>query len=218
MVKIAHKIRVQAAALALRWRCESGSRHEDLMRAGEGRAFPQKAMGPIVSPNQPARLRMQFTLEINGRAHTVDVDADTPLLWVLRDEINLKGTKFGCGAGLCGACTVHLNGAPVRSCRLPVSNVGEAAVTTIEGLAATAPGARLQRAWLEVDVLQCGYCQAGQLMSATALLARVPAPSDADIDSAMNGNICRCGTYLRIREAIKRAAKMTLGSSATRRL
>jgi isoquinoline 1-oxidoreductase subunit alpha len=161
---------------------------------------------------------MQFTLDVNGRPHTVDVDADTPLLWVLRDEINLKGTKFGCGAGLCGACTVHLDGSPVRSCRLPVSNVGNAAVTTIEGLGATAPGAHLQRAWLEVDVLQCGYCQAGQLMSAAALLARIPAPSDGDIDSAMNGNICRCGTYLRIREAIKRAAKMTLGSAAMRRM
>ncbi|MGB6536577.1 MAG: (2Fe-2S)-binding protein [Xanthobacteraceae bacterium] len=159
---------------------------------------------------------MQFTLEVNGRPHTVDADADTPLLWVLRDDINLKGTKFGCGAGLCGACTVHLDGAPVRSCRLPVANVGKAAVTTIEGLAANPIGARLQLAWLEVDVLQCGYCQAGQLMSAAALLARTPAPSDGDIDAAMNGNICRCGTYLRIREAIKQAAKTTLGSAARR--
>lgn len=155
---------------------------------------------------------MQFTLEVNGRAHTVDVDEDTPLLWVLRDEIGLKGTKFGCGAGLCGACTVHLNGAPARSCSLPVAAVGNAAVTTIEGIGGTPAGARLQKAWLDVDVVQCGYCQAGQIMSAAALLARTPAPSDDDIISAMNGNICRCGTYLRIHDAVKRAAKTDLKS------
>lgn len=155
---------------------------------------------------------MQFTLEVNGRAHTVDVDEDTPLLWVLRDEIGLKGTKFGCGAGLCGACTVHLNGAPARSCSLPVAAVGNAAVTTIEGIGGTPAGARLQKAWLDVDVVQCGYCQAGQIMSAAALLARTPAPSDDDIISAMNGNICRCGTYLRIHDAVKRAAKTELKS------
>ena len=159
---------------------------------------------------------MQFTLAVNGRSHTVDVDADTPLLWVLRDEIDLKGTKFGCGIGLCGACTVHLNGAPVRSCALPVSSVGDAAITTIEGIGATPAGARLQKAWLDVDVVQCGYCQGGQIMSA-ALLAQNQAPSDADIVSAMNGNICRCGTYLRIHEAIKRAAKTDLGSAATKK-
>jgi isoquinoline 1-oxidoreductase subunit alpha len=153
---------------------------------------------------------MQFTLKVNGRSHTVDVDADTPLLWVLRDEIDLKGTKFGCGAGLCGACTVHLNGAPVRSCSLPVSSVGNAGVTTIEGIGDTAVGASLQKAWLDVDVVQCGYCQAGQIMSAAALLTETPAPSDADIVSAMNGNICRCGTYLRIHAAIKQAAKADL--------
>jgi isoquinoline 1-oxidoreductase subunit alpha len=157
---------------------------------------------------------MWFTLAVNGRNHTVDVDADTPLLWVLRDEIDLKGTKFGCGIGLCGACTVHLNGAPVRSCSLPVSSVGKAAVTTIEGIGDTAPGARLQKAWLDVDVVQCGYCQGGQIMSAAALLARNPAPSDDDIVSAMNGNLCRCGTYLRIHEAIKRAATTDVGSAA----
>jgi isoquinoline 1-oxidoreductase subunit alpha len=150
---------------------------------------------------------MQFTLKVNGRPHTVDVDADTPLLWVLRDEIDLKGSKFGCGAGLCGACTVHLNGTPVRSCTLPVSSVGNAAVTTIEGIGDTPVGARLQKAWLDVDVVQCGYCQAGQIMSAAALLAQTQTPTDDDIVSAMNGNICRCGTYLRIHEAIKRAAK-----------
>jgi isoquinoline 1-oxidoreductase alpha subunit len=160
---------------------------------------------------------MQFTLKVNGRAHTVDVDADTPLLWVLRDEIDLKGTKFGCGAGLCGACTVHLNGAPVRSCSLPVSSIGNAAVTTIEGIGDTSVGARLQKAWLDVDVVQCGYCQAGQIMSAAALLTQTPAPSDDDIISAMNGNICRCGTYLRIHEAIKRAAiKPNSGSATTK--
>jgi isoquinoline 1-oxidoreductase subunit alpha len=159
---------------------------------------------------------MQFTLEVNGRPHTVDVDEDTPLLWVLRDEIHLKGTKFGCGAGLCGACTVHLNGAPTRSCSMPVSAVGNAAITTIEGIGDTPVGARLQKAWLDVDVVQCGYCQAGQIMSAAALLGRTPAPSDDDIVSAMNGNICRCGTYLRIQEAIKHAARTDLGSASTK--
>jgi isoquinoline 1-oxidoreductase alpha subunit len=156
---------------------------------------------------------MAFSLRINGRDHTVDVDDDTPLLWVLRDSVDLKGTKFGCGAGLCGACTVHLDGAPVRSCMLPVASVGKAAVTTIEGIGDTPIGARLQRAWLDVDVLQCGYCQAGQIMSAAALLARHPAPSDSDIDAAMDGNLCRCGTYLRIRDAIKRAAKPEFGAT-----
>lgn len=159
---------------------------------------------------------MQFTLEVNGRAHTVDVDDDTPLLWVLRDEIALKGTKFGCGVGLCGACTVHLNGAPTRSCSVPVSAVANAAVTTIEGIGDTPIGARLQKAWLDVDVVQCGYCQPGQIMSAAALLQRTPAPSDDDIVSAMNGNICRCGTYLRIHEAIKRAAQTDFGSATTK--
>jgi len=156
---------------------------------------------------------MVFALHINGRDHTVDVDDDTPLLWVLRDGVDLKGTKFGCGAGLCGACTVHLDGAPVRSCMLPVASVGTSAVTTIEGIGDTPIGARLQRAWLDVDVVQCGYCQAGQIMSAAALLARNPAPSDGDIDAAMDGNLCRCGTYLRIRKAIKRAAKSEFGAA-----
>jgi isoquinoline 1-oxidoreductase alpha subunit len=159
---------------------------------------------------------MQFTLAVNGRPHTVDVDEDTPLLWVLRDEIALKGTKFGCGAGLCGACTVHLNGVPARSCSVPVSAVGNAAITTIEGIGDTPVGARLQKAWLDVDVVQCGYCQAGQIMSAAALLARTPVPSDDDIVAAMNGNICRCGTYLRIAEAIKHAAKTDLGAASTK--
>ena len=157
---------------------------------------------------------MQFTLNVNSRDHTVDVDADTPLLWVLRDAIDLKGTKFGCGAGLCGACTVHVDGAPMRSCSLPISSVGQAAVTTIEGVGSTPVGERLQKAWLDVDVVQCGYCQAGQIMTAAALLTRTPAPSDDDIVAAMNGNICRCGTYLRIHEAVKRAARTDLGSAA----
>jgi isoquinoline 1-oxidoreductase subunit alpha len=158
---------------------------------------------------------MQFTLKINDRSHMIDVDADTPLLWVLRDDIGLKGTKFGCGIGLCGACTVHLNGAPVRSCSLPISAVGNAAVTTIEGIGDTPVGAGLQRAWLDVDVVQCGYCQTGQIMSAATLLTRTATPSDEEIVSAMNGNICRCGTYLRIHEAIKRAA-VALGSATTK--
>ena len=160
---------------------------------------------------------MQFTLEVNGRTHTVDVDADTPLLWVLRDDLDLKGTKFGCGVGLCGACTVHLDGKPVRSCSLAIDAVGKAAVTTIEGIGNTPLGARLQRAWIDVDVVQCGYCQGGQIMSAAALLARTPVPSDNDIHSAMNGNLCRCGTYLRIQEAIKQAAKADLDSAATKK-
>jgi len=160
---------------------------------------------------------MQFTLHVNGRNYTVDVDGDTPLLWVLRDEIDLKGTKFGCGVGLCGACTIHLDGAPVRSCAIPISDVGKAVVTTIEGIASTPVGARLQKAWLNVNVGQCGYCQPGQIMSAAALLLQNRTPSDDDIDSAMDGNLCRCGTYLRIREAIKQAAKTDLGSAATKK-
>ena len=155
---------------------------------------------------------MRYTLHVNGRVHAVDVDDDTPLLWVLRDSIELKGTKFGCGEGLCGACTVHLDGKPVRSCVTPVSQVGKAAVTTIEGIGATPVGARLQKAWLDVDVVQCGYCQAGQIMSAAALLAQTKLPTEADIDGAMNGNICRCATYARIREAIKQAATADFGA------
>jgi isoquinoline 1-oxidoreductase subunit alpha len=160
---------------------------------------------------------MQYTLNVNGRTHAVDVDSDTPLLWVLRDAIDLKGTKFGCGAGLCGACTVHIDGEATRSCLKPIADVGKAAVTTIEGIGDTPVGARLQKAWLDVDVVQCGYCQAGQIMSAAALLAHTKAPSDDDIVSAMNGNICRCGTYTRIRDAIKLAAKTDLGSAATKK-
>ena len=149
---------------------------------------------------------MAYTIEVNGVKRTVDVDGDTPLLWVLRDELDLKGSKFGCGVGLCGACTVHLDGKAVRSCSTPISAVGDAAVTTIEGMAADPVGKRLQAAWMELDVPQCGYCQAGQIMSATALLTKTPHPSDAEIDAAMSGNVCRCCTYTRIRAAIKQAA------------
>jgi isoquinoline 1-oxidoreductase alpha subunit len=156
---------------------------------------------------------MHYTFLVNGKSHTVDVDSDTPLLWVLRDAIDLKGTKFGCGEGLCGACTVHLDGVPARSCQMTIANVGKAAVTTIEGIGDTPIGARLQRAWLDVDVVQCGYCQAGQIMSAAALLAENKSPNDQDIVSAMEGNLCRCGTYTRIREAIKQAAKTDLGAA-----
>jgi isoquinoline 1-oxidoreductase alpha subunit len=148
---------------------------------------------------------MAVTFTVNGKSATVDVPGDMPLLWVVRDVLNIKGTKFGCGAGLCGACTVHLDGRAVRSCQTPVSTVAGKQVTTIEGLSVdgTHP---LQIAWQEIDVPQCGYCQAGQIMSAAALLARTPKPTDADIDTAMNGNLCRCATYLRIREAIHKAA------------
>jgi isoquinoline 1-oxidoreductase alpha subunit len=147
---------------------------------------------------------MPFTLNVNGKATTVDVPADMPLLWVLRDVLDLKGTKFGCGISQCGACTVHLAGRAVRSCSIPVSAVN-GAVLTIEGLSPDGSHP-VQRAWVDADVPQCGYCQAGQIMSAAALLATNPRPSDADINTAMNGNLCRCGTYVRIREAIHRAA------------
>jgi isoquinoline 1-oxidoreductase subunit alpha len=146
------------------------------------------------------------TLTVNGKRHTVDVAPDTPLLWVLRDSLGMTGTKFGCGMAQCGACTVHLEGQATRSCVTPISAVGGRAVTTIEGLASDRSHP-LQRAWIAEEVPQCGYCQSGQIMSAAALLAKNPDPSDADIDAAMSGNICRCGTYQRIRRAIHRAAK-----------
>jgi len=148
---------------------------------------------------------MPYTLNINGKSQTVDVPGDMPLLWVLRDVLDLRGTKFGCGLGQCGACTVHLRGNAVRSCQTTVATAAGGAITTIEGLAPDASHP-LQRAWVELDVPQCGYCQAGQLMSAAALLKRTPHPTDADIDLAMSGNLCRCATYTRIREAIHRAA------------
>jgi isoquinoline 1-oxidoreductase alpha subunit len=146
------------------------------------------------------------TLRINGEEKTFDAPPDMPLLWVLRDILGLTGTKFGCGIAQCGACTVHIDGKPVRSCLLPVSAVGTRAVTTIEGVGATPAGAKVQKAWLDLEVIQCGYCQSGQIMSAAALIASTPHPDNDDIDAAMAGNICRCGTYVRIREAIKRAA------------
>ena len=149
---------------------------------------------------------MAFAIKVNGNTHKVDVDGDTPLLWVLRDVLGMTGTKFGCGIAQCGACTVHIDSKPVRSCLLPVSAIGNRAVTTIEGIGATPTGAKIQRAWLNLEVIQCGYCQSGQIMSAAALLANTPNPDDSDIDAAMAGNICRCGTYVRIREAIKSAA------------
>jgi isoquinoline 1-oxidoreductase alpha subunit len=147
------------------------------------------------------------TLRINGTASTIDAPLDMPLLWVLRDIVGLTGTKFGCGIAQCGACTVHIDGKPVRSCLLPVGSVGDRAITTIEGIGATEAGAKAQKAWLDLEVVQCGYCQSGQIMSAAALLASTPNPDDGDIDAAMAGNICRCGTYVRIRDAIKRAAR-----------
>src|SRR6266571_8118326 len=147
------------------------------------------------------------TLTINGKAHTVDAPPDMPLLWVLRDLLGMTGTKFGCGAALCGACTVNLDGNPRRSCVTPVSAAVGHDITTIEGVGATPIGKRVQQAWLDLEVVQCGYCQSGQIMSATALVAKNANPSDADIDAAMSGNICRCGTYPRIRAAIKQAAK-----------
>jgi len=149
---------------------------------------------------------MAFTLEINGTPHDVDVDGDIPLLWVLRDVLGMTGTKFGCGRGLCGACTVHLDGQPVRSCQTPVESVGNSAITTIEAIGDAPEGAALQKAWLDLEVVQCGYCQSGQIMSAAALLKDTPKPTDDDIDAAMSGNVCRCGTYQRIRAAIKHAA------------
>jgi isoquinoline 1-oxidoreductase alpha subunit len=149
---------------------------------------------------------MSFTLQLNGKPHRVDVDDDTPLLWVLRDVLGMTGTKFGCGVALCGACTVQIDGAPVRSCITTVDSIGNSAITTIEAIGATPAGARIQKAWLDHQVPQCGYCQSGQIMSAAALLAGNPNPSDTQINDAMSGNICRCGTYVRIREAIKAAA------------
>jgi isoquinoline 1-oxidoreductase alpha subunit len=159
---------------------------------------------------------MPVTFKVNGKSTTVDVAADTPLLWVLRDVLDLKGTKYGCGVSQCGACTVHVNGAAVRSCQRRVGTLANADVMTVEGLSPDGSHA-LQRAWEELDVPQCGYCQAGQLMSAAALLKTTPNPTDAQIDAAMNGNICRCATYLRIRQAIHRAASMAAADDSRSR-
>ena len=149
---------------------------------------------------------MAFAIKVNGQMHEADVDDDTPLLWVLRDVLGMTGTKFGCGLALCGACTVHVDGVATRSCVTPIDSIGASEVTTIEAIGATAAGAKIQKAWLDCEVVQCGYCQSGQIMSATELLATNPNPTDAYIDDALSGNICRCGTYVRIREAIKQAA------------
>jgi isoquinoline 1-oxidoreductase alpha subunit len=156
---------------------------------------------------------MAFTIKVNGKEQTVDVAGDTPLLWVLRDTLDLKGSKYGCGMGLCGACTVHIAGTPTRSCITPISSVGSAEITTIEGIGANELGKKVQQAWLDLDVMQCGYCQAGQIMSATALLATNPKPTDKDIDDFMSGNLCRCATYTRIRAAIKQAAGLPTADS-----
>jgi isoquinoline 1-oxidoreductase subunit alpha len=150
---------------------------------------------------------MAFAIKVNGNTHNVDVDVDTPLLWVLRDVLGMTGTKFGCGMALCGACTVHIDGVPTRSCITSVDSIGASSITTIEAIGATPVGAKIQMAWLDREVVQCGYCQSGQIMSASALLASNPHPTDSEIDDAMSGNICRCGTYVRIREAIKQAAQ-----------
>lgn len=155
---------------------------------------------------------MKYTLNVNGQSRTVDVAPDTPMLWVLRDQLDLVGTKFGCGVGQCGACTIHVNGVPTRSCMTPVSTVGRMKITTIEGLAADAAKLHpIQQAWCDLDVAQCNYCQTGQIMTAAALLRDNPQPSDDDIDGAMAGNLCRCATYMRIRAGIKRAAELTAG-------
>jgi isoquinoline 1-oxidoreductase subunit alpha len=150
---------------------------------------------------------MAYTVKVNGMDHVVDVDGDAPLLWVLRDILGLTGTKFGCGMALCGACTVHLDGQPIRSCKTPIESVGKAPITTIEAIGDTPTGKTIQDAWLDLEVVQCGYCQSGQIMTASALLASNPNPDDAAIDAAMAGNICRCGTYSRVRAAIKQAAR-----------
>ena len=155
------------------------------------------------------------TLKINGRSHTADVDPDTPLLWVLRDVLGMTGTKFGCGVALCGACTVHLDGIPRRACVMPAGAAAGHSITTIEAIGATPIGRRVQKAWLDLEVIQCGYCQSGQIMAAAALLAKIPSPTDQDIDQALSGNICRCGTYPRIRAAIHHAATLPAHPTAS---
>ena len=151
---------------------------------------------------------MAYDLKVNGEQRRVDVDGDTPLLWVLRDVLGMTGTKYGCGIAQCGACTVHIDGQPARSCQTAIESVGKSAITTIEAIHNTPAGSRIQKAWQDLDVVQCGYCQSGQIMSAAALLSEKPKPTDADIDNAMSGNICRCGTYVRIRAAIKHASNL----------
>ena len=150
---------------------------------------------------------MAITIKVNGITHSVEVDSDTPLLWVLRHVLGMTGTKFGCGVALCGACTLHIDGVATRSCITPIDSIGDSQATTIEAIGATTAGAKIQKAWFDLEVVQCGYCQSGQIMSAAALLASNPHPTDSDIEDAMSGNICRCGTYVRIRGAIKSAAR-----------
>ncbi|MFN8942409.1 MAG: (2Fe-2S)-binding protein [Acidobacteriota bacterium] len=171
-------------------------------------------MGQCKNITHKEFVSMAVNLTLNGKTVSVDVPANMPLLWVLRDELNLCGTKYGCGAGQCGACTVHQDGVPVRSCLTPVGSVSGRKITTIEGL--SPEGAHvLQKAWIEMDVPQCGYCQAGQLMTAAALLAKNPNPSDAEIENAMDGNLCRCGTYTRIKKAVRLASRMLTGTNAS---
>ena len=173
------------------------------------------ALAPSAS-KEAARWQPMITLRINGKPHTVDSSPDMPLLWVLRDVLGMTGTKFGCGVALCGACTVHLDGIPRRSCVMPVSAAVGHSITTIEAIGASPVGQKVQKAWLDLEVIQCGYCQSGQIMAAAALLAKIPSPTDTDIDQAMSGNICRCGTYPRIREAIKHAATLPSHPSASK--
>jgi isoquinoline 1-oxidoreductase subunit alpha len=185
------------------------SPHEVCQRVLSG---PPKLAGapagrPLPHPRNKPEIAMTTTIKVNGVNRTLDVDGDTPLLWALRDVLGMTGTKFGCGMALCGACTVHVDGVAVRSCITPVDSIGKSEITTIEAIGATPAGAKIQKAWLDREVVQCGYCQSGQVMSAAALLASNPNPTDSDIDAAMSGNICRCGTYVRIREAIKQAAR-----------
>jgi len=174
--------------------------------AGDSAVSLPARIAPLILLEKGACV-MTFSIKVNGDTHQVDVDGDTPLLWVLRDVLGMTGTKFGCGMALCGACTVHIDGVATRSCITSVDSIGKSQVTTIEAIGATPAGARIQKAWLDREVVQCGYCQSGQIMSASALLASNPHPTDLDIDDAMSGNICRCGTYARIREAIKHAAQ-----------
>jgi isoquinoline 1-oxidoreductase subunit alpha len=184
--------------------------------AGARSYSDRRASGPSKASRLRAHIRirghkmgmtMAYTIKVNAVDHSADVDGDTPLLWVLRDVLGMTGTKFGCGMALCGACTVHIDGAATRSCITPIASIGNSSITTIEAIGATRTGAKVQKAWLDSEVVQCGYCQSGQIMSASALLTSNPHPTDSDIDAAMSGNICRCGTYVRIREAIKHAAQ-----------
>jgi isoquinoline 1-oxidoreductase alpha subunit len=182
----------------------------DILRSACLRAAPPRVRR---GGSEPPHDKDTNNMKVNGIERPLDVDGDTPVLWALRDVLGMTGTKFGCGMGLCGACTIHVDGAPTRACLTTVESVGKANVSTIESLAATRVGRALQKAWLDLDVVQCGYCQSGQLMSATALLSKNTAPSDEEIDAAMSGNVCRCGTYVRIRTGIKEAARALSGKA-----